>query len=109
MLRIIFMGTPEFAVPTLAAVAAAGHHVVAVYTQPPRPAGRGMDERKSTVHRFAEQASLPVLTPRTLKDAQQQQTFADFKGEVAVVVAYGLILPTPILESPRLGCLNLHA
>lgn len=109
MLRVVFMGTPDFAVPTLAAIAAAGHDVVAVYTQPPRPAGRGMEERKSAVHRFADGAGISVLTPRTLKTADQQQVFADLKIDVAVVVAYGLILPKPVLDAPREGCLNLHA
>jgi methionyl-tRNA formyltransferase len=101
------MGTPDFAVPTLAAIAAA-HEVVAVYTQPPRPAGRGMEERKSAVHRFAEKAGMPIATPRTLKPADVQQTFAALKADVAVVVAYGLILPKPVLDAPRHGCLNLH-
>ena len=109
MLRVVFMGTPDFAVPTLAAVAAAGHQVVAVYTQPPRPAGRGMDERTSPVHHFAEAAGVPVLTPRTLKTAEHQHAFAGLQADVAVVVAYGLILPKPILDAPRHGCLNLHA
>jgi methionyl-tRNA formyltransferase len=109
MLRIVFMGTPDFAVPTLAAVIAAGHRVAAVYTQPPRPAGRGMAERTSAVQRFAEQAAIPPLTPRTLKTAAEQQIFAGLKADVAVVVAYGLILPKPVLEAPREGCLNLHA
>lgn len=109
MLRVVFMGTPDFAVPTLSAIAAAGHRVAAVYTQPPRPAGRGMEERKSAVHRFAEQASIPVLTPRSLRTADQQQVFADLNADVAVVVAYGLILPKPVLDAPREGCLNLHA
>jgi methionyl-tRNA formyltransferase len=108
MLRIVFMGTPDFAVPTLAAVAAE-HEVVAVYTQPPRPAGRGMEERKSAVHRFAEGAGITVSTPRSLKTAEDQQAFATLKADVAVVVAYGLILPKPVLEAPRQGCLNLHA
>jgi methionyl-tRNA formyltransferase len=109
MLRVVFMGTPDFAVPTLAAIVAAGHQVVGVYTQPPRPAGRGLGERKSTVHRFAEGAGLRVLTPRTLKADDEQQTFCALQADVAVVVAYGLILPKPVLEAPRAGCLNLHA
>ena len=109
MLRVVFMGTPDFAVPTLAAIAAAGHQVAAVYTQPPRPAGRGMNERKSAVHRFADGAGMRVLTPRTLKADDEQQAFSGLKADVAVVVAYGLILPKPILEAPRAGCLNLHA
>jgi methionyl-tRNA formyltransferase len=108
-MRIVFMGTPDFAVPTLAAVLAAGHEVVAVYTRAPQPAGRGMGERKSPVHVFAEGANLDVLTPRTLKEAAQQQAFAAHRADVGVVVAYGLILPKPVLEAPRSGCLNLHA
>jgi methionyl-tRNA formyltransferase len=109
MLRVVYMGTPDFAVPTLAAIAAAGHQVAAVYTQPPRPAGRGMQERKSAIHQFADSAGMPVLTPRTLKAGNEQQTFAALKPDVAVVVAYGLILPKPVLDAPRAGCLNLHA
>jgi methionyl-tRNA formyltransferase len=109
MLRIVFMGTPEFAVPTLAGVRSAGHEVVAVYTQPPRPAGRGMAERKSPVHLFADQHGLAVHTPRSLRGATEQHTFASHAADVAVVVAYGLILPRPILEAPRLACFNLHA
>ncbi len=109
MLRVVFMGTPDFAIPTLAAIAAAGHQVAAVYTQPPRPAGRGMQERKSAIHRFADAAGIRVLTPRTLKGDDEQHAFAALKADVAVVVAYGLILPKPVLDAPREGCLNLHA
>jgi methionyl-tRNA formyltransferase len=109
MLSVVFMGTPEFALPTLAGVVAAGHRVVAVYTQPPRPAGRGMDERRSAIHRYAEGAGLPVLTPRSLRGEETQRTFAAHVADVAIVVAYGLILPKPVLEAPRAGCLNLHA
>jgi len=109
MLRVVFMGTPEFAVPTLAAMLRAGHRVVTAYTQPPRPAGRGMAERTSAVHRFAADAGLAVLTPSSLKDEAAQRTFAGHASDVAVVVAYGLILPKPILDAPREGCLNLHA
>ncbi|KAB2915491.1 MAG: methionyl-tRNA formyltransferase [Hyphomicrobiaceae bacterium] len=109
MLRIVFMGTPEFAVPTLAGIVAAGHRVAAVYTQPPRPAGRGMAERKSAVHAFAEGAGLPVLTPRSLKGADAQAAFVAHGADVGVVVAYGLILPRAVLAGPRQGCLNLHA
>jgi methionyl-tRNA formyltransferase len=108
-MRIVFMGTPDFAVPTLSAILAAGHKVVAVYTRAPRPAGRGMGERKSPVHAYAEAAHLPVLGPRSLRDAVQQDAFAGHEADVAVVVAYGLILPRPVLEAPRSGCLNLHA
>ena len=109
MLRIVFMGTPDFSVPTLAAIADAGHDLVAVYSQPPRPAGRGMHEQKSPVHKFAESAGIPVLTPRTLRDPAAQQIFAEHGADAAIVVAYGLILPRPILDAPRLGCFNLHA
>ena len=109
MLRVIFMGTPDFAVPSLSAIAAAGHEIAAVYTQPPRPAGRGMEARKSPVHRFAEGAGLRVETPRTLKNPGEQRTIAEIGADVAVVVAYGLILPKAVLEAPRGGCLNLHA
>jgi methionyl-tRNA formyltransferase len=108
-MRIVFMGTPEFAVPTLAALRAAGHDVVAVYTQPPRPAGRGMAERISAVHRFAADAGLAVLTPSSLKGESEQRDFAAHQADVGVVVAYGLILPKAILAAPRAGCLNLHA
>lgn len=107
--RIVFMGTPEFAVPTLNEVVASGHDVVAVYTQPPRPAGRGMSERKSPVHLQAESSGIPVFTPKSLKGAAEQEVFRSHAADVGVVVAYGLILPKPILEAPRLGCLNLHA
>jgi methionyl-tRNA formyltransferase len=108
-MRIIFMGTPDFAVPTLQAILAAGHEVVAVYTQPPRPAGRGMEKRKSPVHLAAEAAGLTVLTPESLKRGVEAVRFAGFDAHVAVVVAYGLILPRSILEAPPDGCLNLHA
>src|SRR4030095_7140529 len=108
-LRIIFMGTPYFAVPTLRAILDAGHEVVAVYSQPPRAAGRGMALRKSPVPQAAEEAGLTVLTPERLKSAEEQSRFASFDADVAVVVAYGLILPKPILDAPPPGALNLHA
>lgn len=108
-LRIVFMGTPDFAVPTLVEILAAGHDVVAVYTQPPRPAGRGMDERKSPVHLQAEQNGIAVFTPKSLKGAAEQEVFRSHGADVGVVVAYGLILPKPILDAPEHGCLNLHA
>jgi methionyl-tRNA formyltransferase len=108
-LRIIFMGTPDFSVPCLSELIGAGHDVVSVYTQPPRAAGRGQKERLSPVHAFAENAGLPVVTTPTLKDPQEQHGFAALEADVAVVVAYGLILPKIILDSPNLGCLNLHA
>ncbi|WP_068460939.1 methionyl-tRNA formyltransferase [Hyphomicrobium sulfonivorans] len=107
-LRIIFMGTPEFAVPTLAEIVGAGHDVVAAYSQPPRAAGRGMAERKSPVQVFAEAAGIPMFTPTRLRDADQQAIFAAHNADAAVVVAYGLLLPQPILEGTRLGCYNLH-
>jgi len=109
MLRIVFMGTPQFAVPTLSELLDAGHEVAAVYTQPPRAAGRGMAQKKSPIHVFAEGAGLPVETPKALKSSAAQAQFAELAPDLAVVVAYGLILPTPILEAPKLGCFNLHA
>ncbi len=108
-LRIAFMGTPEFSVSVLAELLGAGHEVVAVYSQPPRKAGRGMAEQLSPVHRFAQSHGLPVRTPVSLKSPEEQQAFADLDLDVAIVVAYGLILPKAILEAPRLGCLNVHA
>lgn len=108
MLRIVFMGTPDFAVPTLSEILAAGHEVVAVYTRAPTVAGRGMAERKTPVHAFAESCGIPVLTPKSLKGPPEQAAFRALAPDIAVVVAYGLILPKPILEAPRLGCLNLH-
>ncbi len=108
MLRIVFMGTPEFSVPTLAEIVGAGHEVVAVYSQPPRPAGRGMAETKSPVQLFAEASGIPVFTPKSLRTAEAQAVFAAHQADVAVVVAYGLILPKAVLDAPREGCLNLH-
>lgn len=108
-LRIAFMGTPDFSVGVLAALVEAGHELVAVYSQPPRKAGRGMDLKKSPVHAFAETNSIEVRTPKSLKGEEEQRAFADLDLDVAIVVAYGLLLPAPILEAPRLGCLNLHA
>lgn len=107
-LRIVFMGTPEFAVPSLAEIVSAGHDVVAVYTQPPRPAGRGMAARNSPVHGYAESCGLPVFTPKSLKGPDEQSVFRELGADVAVVVAYGLILPPAILSGPHFGCLNLH-
>jgi methionyl-tRNA formyltransferase len=107
-MRIVFMGTPDFAVPTLTEIANAGHEVVAVYTRAPKPAGRGQAERKSPVHEVAEGFGIPVMTPKSLRNEAEQIAFAAFDADVAVVVAYGLILPKPILDAPRLGCLNLH-
>jgi methionyl-tRNA formyltransferase len=108
-MRIVFMGTPDFAVPTLAALLAAGHEVAAVYTRAPRPAGRGMEERRSPVHIFAEGAGLAVLTPRSLKGEAEQVALLAHRADAGVVVAYGLILPPRVLGAPRHGCFNLHA
>ena len=108
-LRVVFMGTPGFSVPTLRQVAAAGHEVIAVYTQPPRPAGRGMSERMSPVHLAAQALQLRVLTPETFKDAADQDKFVALEADVAVVVAYGLLLPSTVIHGTKLGCFNLHA
>jgi methionyl-tRNA formyltransferase len=107
-LRLAFMGTPEFSVPTLRALIEAGHTIAAVYTQPPKPAGRGHSIQKSAVYRAAEEMGLPVRAPKTLRDAEEQRFFAGLKLDLAVVVAYGLILPQPVLDAPRLGCINIH-
>ncbi len=108
MMRVIFMGTPDFSVPALRAIAAA-HDVVCVYTQPPREAGRGQKPRPGAVHLAAEDLGIPVRHPRSLKGEAEQAEFAALNADVAVVVAYGLILPQPVLDAPRLGCLNIHA
>jgi len=109
-MRIAFMGTPDFAVPTLDALLAAGHEVAAVYTQPPRPGGRrGKELTASPVHKRAEVAGIEVRTPERLRGPEEQAAFAALELDVAVVAAYGLILPEPILSAPRLGCLNVHA
>jgi methionyl-tRNA formyltransferase len=108
-MRLIFMGTPEFSVPALQALHAAGHQIVAVYTQPPRPAGRGQQPRPSAVHEAALDMGLPVRHPARLRDPAEQAEFAALDADVAVVVAYGLILPQPVLDAPRHGCLNIHA
>ena len=108
-MRVIFMGTPEFSVPVLEALVAAGHEVPCVYSQPPRPAGRGKKDRPSPVQARAEAMGLPVRHPVSLRDADAQADFADLKADVAVVVAYGLILPQAILDAPARGCLNIHA
>jgi methionyl-tRNA formyltransferase len=102
------MGTPDFAVPTLTELIGAAHDIACVYTQPPRPKGRGLGEEKSAVHKFAEAAGLEVRSPVSLRDAEEQEAFTALNLDVAVVVAYGLLLPRPILVSPRLGCINLH-
>ncbi|MCX5496340.1 methionyl-tRNA formyltransferase [Kaistia dalseonensis] len=108
-LKIVFMGTPDFSVPTLTEIIGQGHEVVAVYTRAPRPAGRGMGERKSPVHEIAERFGIPVFTPKSLKGEAERAAFASLDADAAVVVAYGLILPQAILDAPREGCLNLHA
>ena len=108
-MRIIFMGSPDFAVPALNALVEAGHDIAAVYCQPPRPAGRGKADRKTAVHERAEQLGLEVRTPRTLRDAEEQAKFAALGADLAVVAAYGLILPKPILDAPKSGCVNIHA
>ncbi|MEM7121143.1 MAG: methionyl-tRNA formyltransferase [Pseudomonadota bacterium] len=107
-LKLAFLGAADFAVPALKALAETDHNVVTVYTQPPRPAGRGRKERRTPVHACADELGLQVATPTSLKNADEQTAFRALGLDVAVVVAYGLILPSPILEAPRLGCLNIH-
>jgi len=108
-LRLIFMGTPDFAVPTLIELAAAGHDIAAVYTRAAKPAGRGMGLQITPIEREARRLAIPVFTPRTLKNEPEQAQFRGHEADAAVVIAYGLILPKPILEAPRLGCFNVHA
>ena len=108
-LRLVFMGTPDFAVPTLLELVGRGHDVAAVYTRAPKPAGRGMETQPTPVEREARRFGVPVLTPRTLRTPEAEEQFRAHKADVAVVVAYGLILPKPILDAPPLGCFNLHA
>jgi methionyl-tRNA formyltransferase len=108
-LKIIFMGTPDFAVPALEAIVKAGHNVIAVYSQPPRPAGRGKKPQLSAVHQFAAENGLTVLTPENFKSAAAREEFQALNADIAVVAAYGLILPTAVLNAPRLGCINIHA
>src|SRR5262245_56819214 len=108
-LRLVFMGTPDFAVPTLAAIVRQGHDVAAVYTRAPQPAGRGMELRPSPVEREARRSGIAVLTAKTLRAPEAQDAFRAHRADAAVVVAYGLILPKPVLDAPRLGCFNLHA
>jgi methionyl-tRNA formyltransferase len=107
-MRVIFMGTPAFAVPTLSTLIAAGHDVCAVYSQPPRPAGRGMKLTASPVQQLAEEKGIPVFTPTSLKSAEEQARFAELGADLAVVAAYGLLLPQAVLDAPRLGCINIH-
>jgi methionyl-tRNA formyltransferase len=108
-LRLIFMGTPEFAVPTLRALAEHGHEIAAVYTRAAKPSGRGMKLQPTPVEQEARRLGIPVLTPTTLKTPEAQQEFRAHNADAAVVVAYGMILPKTILDTPRLGCFNLHA
>ena len=108
-LRLIFMGTPDFAVPTLTELVGRGHDVAAVYTRAPRPAGRGMDTTPSPVEVTARRFSLPVMTPKSLRAEEEAATFRAYGADAAVIVAYGLVLPKPILEGVPLGCFNLHA
>ena len=108
-MRIVFMGSPDFAVPSLNALVEAGHEVIAAYCQPPRPAGRGKADRKTAVHERAEALGIPVQTPKTLRNEDEQAKFAALEADVAIVAAYGLILPKPILDAPKGGCINVHA
>jgi methionyl-tRNA formyltransferase len=108
-LKLIFMGTPDFAVPVLAELIAAGHDIACVYTRAPKPKGRGQREERSPVHRFAQSAGLSVRHPASLKPIEEEAAFEALYADAAVVVAYGLILPAAILTKPRLGCFNLHA
>ncbi len=108
-LRVVFMGTPDFAVPTLSEIVGQGHEVVAVYTRPPAAAGRGMELKPSPVHTMADRFGIPVFTPKTLRTDEAAEIFRSHEADVAVVVAYGMLLPKAILEAPELGCLNLHA
>ncbi len=108
-LRLIFMGTPAFSVPTLQTLIDSRHQIIAIYSQPPRPRGRGQQVQMSAVHQLAVTGGIPVFTPPILKNKEEQALFASHKADLAIVVAYGLILPEEILEAPRLGCLNVHA
>ena len=108
-LRLVFMGTPDFAVPSLIELAVRGHDIAAVYTRAPKPAGRGMEMQVTPVEREARRLKLPVFTPKTLRDAEAQVTFQSHQADAAVVVAYGLILPKAVLDAPKLGCFNVHA
>ena len=108
-MRMIFMGSPDFAVPSLNALVEAGHDVVAAYCQPARPAGRGKAERRTAVHARAEELGIAVRTPKSLRNEDEQAQFRSLDADLAVVAAYGLILPRPILEAPKAGCINVHA
>jgi len=107
-MRVVFMGTPVFATGLLQALFDRGHEILAVYTQPPRPAGRGMELKKSPVHLLGDRLGIPVHTPKSLRVKEEQAAFAALGADVAVVAAYGLILPREILAAPKYGCLNLH-
>jgi methionyl-tRNA formyltransferase len=107
-LRVVFMGTPDFAVGSLRALHRAGHHIVAAYCQPPKPAGRGHHIQKTPVHLAAEELGIEVRTPKSLRDIAEQEKFAQMNADVAVVAAYGLLLPKAVLDSPKYGCLNIH-
>lgn len=109
MTKVIFMGTPAFSVTALQSLVESGYDVVAVYTQPPRPAGRGHSIVASPVHQYAESVGIPVLTPKSLRSEEASTTFRAHEADIAVVAAYGLILPKTILDAPRLGCINIHA
>src|SRR3954471_15958048 len=108
-MRLVFMGTPDFAVPTLLEIVGRGHEIAAIYTRAPKPAGRGMDMQVTPVEREARRSAIPVLTPKTLRSDEALAEFSAHQADAAVVVAYGLILPVPILEAVPLGCFNLHA
>jgi methionyl-tRNA formyltransferase len=108
-MRIVFMGSPDFAVPSLNALVEARHEIAAAYCQPPRPAGRGKAERRTAVHERAEELGIEVRTPKTLRNEDEQARFAALNADFAVVAAYGLILPKPILDAPKNGCINVHA
>jgi methionyl-tRNA formyltransferase len=108
-MRVVFMGTPAFAATALAAIADAGHEVACAYSQPPRPAGRGHRETRSDVHELAAARGIPVRTPARLRDPAEHAAFAALQADIAVVAAYGLILPRPVLDAPRHGCINIHA
>lgn len=107
-MRIAFMGTPDFALPALKALVASGHEIVAVYTQPPKPQGRGYQIQKSPIQHFAESQHIPVYTPKSLRSLEEQDFFKSLSLDLAIVAAYGLILPKAILEAPLKGCLNIH-
>ena len=108
-MKLVFMGTPDFAVVTLKALIAAGHDIACVYSQPPRPAGRGLSLQLTPVHALATAQGIEVCTPLSLKSVDEQKRFSDVKADAAIVVAYGLLLPQAILDAPRLGCFNVHA